>query len=88
MALNKETQQFDDISDNELDLLREGLSNKNTKKANSKCGNLLQSYLWAKGKSTEYWLYDEPDLDRILGKFWFEVRTKKGEGTLSAVWDI
>ena len=33
----------------------------------------------AKEKNLDFWLYDEPTLDKILGKFWFEVRQKKGD---------
>ena len=28
--------------------------------------------------SEEFWLYGEQDLDKILSKFWFEVRTQEG----------
>ena len=79
MALSKQLTRFDDISDDELEDIRHGLASKNTNKSNKKCETLLQAYLIAKKKDPSYWLYDEPTLDQILGKFWFEVRTKKGD---------
>ena len=79
MALSKEFNHFEDISDDKLDLIRQDIIPKNTKKSEKKCENILVAYLIAKGKDPNYWLYDEPDLDRILGKFWFEVCTKTGQ---------
>ena len=29
--------------------------------------------------AAEYWLMDEPDLDKLSKKFWFEVCTAKGK---------
>ena len=46
---------------------------------NKKADTCFQSYLATKGHPVEYWLFDEPTLDNILKKFWFEVRTVKGE---------
>ena len=36
-------------------------------------------YLRLKGLSTEYWLMEKKELNDILSKFWFEVRTAEGE---------
>ena len=39
-------------------------------------------YLQSKGKSEHFWLVDEPELNDIFGKFWFEIHNAKGEGII------
>ena len=40
-------------------------------------------------KPTDYWNYEEAELDKALGKFWFEAKTKKGEKyTASSLWHL
>ena len=70
---------FDEIDDEELELIRMGLVPKNTKKSEKKCEQCPMAYLKQKGKPQDYWNYKEQELDKVLGKFWFEAKTKKGE---------
>ena len=37
------------------------------------------AYLKQKGKQQKFWLYKEAEQDKMLGKFWFEGKTRKGE---------
>ena len=69
MAFSKKLPRFMDITDDELESIRDNLGSKHTKKSNKKCDTLLQAYLVAKGKDPSYWLYDEPTLNKILSKF-------------------
>ena len=55
------------------------MRNQNTLKSDLKCERVLVKYLLAKGISEEYWLMNEPDLNKLLSKFWFEVQTQEGE---------
>ena len=63
------------LTDEELELKRQKLKNENTKKQNRRADSTFQKFLEEAGcESTEYWLYDEPTLDKYLAKFWFGVR--------------
>ena len=55
------------------------MQNKNTKKSNKKAECCLHNYLRRKKMSDKYWLLGEQELDQILSKFWFDVRTTDGE---------
>ena len=70
---------FEFIDDNALQSKIDSLKNKNTMKADAKAEKKFVTYLKRKGLNKEFWLYGEQDLDKILCKFWFEVRTKHGE---------
>ena len=55
-----------------------------TLKCNRKWNKVFRDYLEEKDfESTEYWCYPEDELDRILSKMWFEIRSsmtdEKGE---------
>ena len=75
MASNSEVVRFEDIDDDELEMIRTGLVPKNTKKTEKKCERCLMSYLKQKSKPQNFSNFE----DKILGKFWFETKTKKGE---------
>ena len=57
----------------------DGLKNKNTTKADAKAEKKFVTYLKKKGFQQEFWLIGKQELDKILCKFWFEIRTKNGE---------
>ena len=50
MALSKQIDRFEDLSDDELDEIRQDLIPKNTKKSEKKCERILITYLLAKDK--------------------------------------
>ena len=81
MASNR----FDEINDQDLQQLREDLKNPNTVKSDKKAEKIFVEYLkvrWSELAQCDYWLHDEQTLDKVLCKFWFEVRqTKKDEVT-------
>ena len=54
--------------------MRKDLKAKNTMKSNDKCAKILTMYLKSKGLDLAYEKYDIETLDKVLGKFWFEVR--------------
>ena len=70
---------FSFIDDDELAEKRLKAKIKNTTKVNNKSQNCFANYLKSKGMSEEFWLYGEQDLDKILSKFWFDVRTQEGD---------
>ena len=72
---------FKHISDDDLcNLLRE-LDKPNTKKADKRCEKAFLSYLSTLDslEHMDYWLYEEKTLDKILSKFWFDVKTVDGK---------
>ena len=85
MALLEDNPRFDYIDDEELEMIRAGLVPKNTKKVKR---NVKSACLKQKGKDKKFWLYEEAELDRVLGKFWFEAETKKGEKYTVSTLDI
>ena len=72
-------ERFAFIDDAELEEKRQKLKNKITTKADCKTEKVFVKYLSLKGLSTEYWLMEEKELNDILCKFWFEVRTAEGD---------
>ena len=56
MAQSRELHQFEDITDEDLEALRNDLVPKNTRKAEAKCERILMCYLESKGKDPNYWL--------------------------------
>ena len=47
------------------------------------------SYFKQKGKSEQFWFYEESELDKVLGKFWFEAKTQKRERyTVASLWHL
>ena len=77
MACSKQLDHFEDFSDDELEQIRQDLIPKNTKKSENKCDRIFTAYLLEKGKDPNCWLYDEPTLDKILGKFHVRNRTQE-----------
>lgn len=73
---------FAEIDDEQLEKKREELKNRNTKKSDKKVHKLFIEYLearWAEQveHNYNYWMYSDETLDKILCKFWFEVRQAK-----------
>ena len=68
---------FDEINDDEPELISMGLVPQNTKEGEKKCERCLMAYLKHKGNPQDYGNVEEPGLDKILGKFWFEAKNKK-----------
>ena len=49
---------------------------KGTLKCDAKWNKVFRDYLTEKEfKNTEYWTYPDDELDHVLGRFWFEVRS-------------
>ena len=67
------------IDDEELENKKKSFQNKNTTKADLKAHHKFTQYLELKGLQTEYRLMTESELDKILSKLWFEVRTQEGD---------
>lgn len=67
------------ITDEQLQEKREDLKNKNTIKANKKADKVFSMWLRLRGIHTDYWDLSVSELDDILCKFYFEVRTEEGE---------
>ena len=72
-------QHFEFLDDDELEEKKKSFQNKNTTKADLKTHRQFTQYLEAKGLQMEYWLMTESELDKILSKLWFEVRTCEGD---------
>ena len=72
-------ERFEFIDDDELEAKRLQLKNQNTIKSDTKCENKLINYLTLKNLDTKYWLMEEAELDKILTKFWFEVKMIEGK---------
>ena len=69
---------FESFSDEQIKQKRLSTIPKSTLKNNDKWDRVFRSYLEEKGcENTQYWFYPDEELDRILSKFWFEVRTQK-----------
>ena len=70
----EEEERFEDFTDESIEEMRQQLRPKNTVKSNDKCEKIFLSYLKSKKLNTHYADYTVQELDKILGKFWFEVR--------------
>ena len=66
------------FSDEQIKQKRQAVIPKATLKSDSKWDKAFRDYLREKDcANTEYWCYPDNELDDILCKFWFEVRTKR-----------
>ena len=70
---------FRELSDAQLSDIQDDLDPKNTVKSDAKCERILVAYLKQLEKADSYWEYDNSELDKILGKFWFAARNQKGD---------
>ena len=67
-----------EFTEEEIKEKRRNVVPKATLKNNSKWDKAFRDYLREKDfQSTEYWCYPDEELDTILCKFWFEVRTTR-----------
>lgn len=80
MEPDSEDRRHVELNDDELDQERQKVKKKNTVKSDRKCDKILIDYLkqvWStKVENYEYWTYSPELIDKILTKFWFEVRQK------------
>lgn len=74
-----EDERFQFMSDEQHKKKREDLKNTNTLKADKKAAKTFQAWLTQRGIHSDYWDIQPEDLDQLLGKFYFEVRTVEGE---------
>ena len=75
MASAKRHQNY---SDEQIVKKRQDAVPKSTIKCDKKWDKVFREYLMEKEcANTEYWTYPDDELDRILSKFWFEVRSTK-----------
>ena len=69
---------FEHFTDDEIKKKRIETIPKSTLKNNDKWNRVFRSYLQESGaQNTQYWFYPDEELDKILSKFWFEVRTQR-----------
>ena len=73
--LNK---RFRELSDAQLSELQDDLNPKNTVKSDAKCERILVAYLRKTKLNENFCTYDNGELDKTLGKFWFAARNQKG----------
>ena len=63
------------LTDQELESKNKAAKNKHTENQNKCADKAFRNFLIKAGcESTEYWLYEEPELDTHLEKFWHGVR--------------
>ena len=65
---------FEDFDDETIQRMRDEIKPANTIKSNNKCEKIFVKYLISKRLGANYADFPNDVLDRILGKFWFEVR--------------
>ena len=69
---------FEHFSDEEIKKKRKETTPKATIKNNEKWDRVFRAYLEeSEAQTTEYWYYPDEELDLILSRFWFDVRTQK-----------
>ena len=69
---------FELLSDEDVKIKRISTIPKATLKNNDKWDRVLCCYLEEIGaENTQYWFYPEEELDLVLSKFWFAVRTQR-----------
>ena len=63
------------LSDEEIESKKQRFTNSNTTKQEERADRAFRKFLQECGAvSTEYWLYEEDELDNFLGKFYFGAR--------------
>ena len=68
----KSKKRFAQLTDEDLANKKIKVQKKNTVKADKLSENQFRQFLQEEGvKNYEFWLYDEPTLDKHLCKFWF-----------------
>lgn len=73
---------FVEMEDEEVESERKSLEKKNTVKADKKSHKILSTYLQARdfeATDMEYWKWDDEKINKVLSKFWFEVRAQDGD---------
>lgn len=74
-----ESERHNLMTDEQHEEKRKSLINENTVKADKKAEKVFVSWLQLRGIHTDYWDLSVDDLDNLLCKFYFEVRTTEGE---------
>lgn len=72
-------ERFNLMDDEEHKKKRKTLINHNTVKADEKAQRLFIKWLTLRGIHTDYWDLSVQELDDLLCKFYFEVRTEEGD---------
>lgn len=69
------------MSEEEIVALKERIHNENTEKADKKTEKAFLGFLSVQQNVTdmEYWLYEPEERDKLLCKFWYEIKTSEGE---------
>ena len=76
---------FQNFTDEEIKEKRRNVIPNATVKSNAKWHKVFCDYLSEIGcRSVEYWLYPDDELDAILCKFWFAVRTQRSPLSLKS----
>lgn len=74
--------QFVEVSDDQVKVIRKDQENKNTAKSDKKAEKTLTSYIESKEDlktDPEFWNWDEAKINAVLSKLWFEVRAQDGD---------
>ena len=70
---------FASLDDEDKENLLDGIDSKNTKRQTNTAVNIFREYLTEKGLSSDFETLSDDELDKILGNFYLEMRTKNGE---------
>ena len=69
---------FEHYTDEQIKQKRQNTIPKATLKSNEKWDRAFRCYLEEIGaENCQYWYYPDEELDQVLSKFWFEVRTQR-----------
>ena len=79
MDAEQQQNRFPNVSEEDIKKLLEEKDSINTRKSTLLSVNILRAYLDDKQLPLEIELYTQEELDRVLGKFYVEARTKTGE---------
>ena len=76
---SSDNERFEFTDDNDLTTKREKLRNPNILRVRFKMWKSAREISNCKNMNADYWLLDEPELNKLMSKFWFEVRTQEGK---------
>lgn len=69
------------MSEDEIAEVKARIKNENIEKADKKAERALVSFLSAQDNiaDLQYWLYEPEEQDKLLCKFWYELKTTEGD---------
>lgn len=76
------TNHFVEVTDDQVKKIRKDQENKNTTKADKKAEKIFTAYVASKrdlADNVEFWTWDEETINKVLSKFWFELRAQDGD---------